>query len=129
MNTCSNDSGAGNALFFKVLKNQSSKYLFISIPNARQAYMTRHENDILLFNAKHKDLKILSSLQLPQVGHNPKGLKLIPRIRLGLIHLLFHKFKHSFQHTLNPNCGTVETTANYFLHSCYFFNFRKTNIL
>ena len=28
--------------------------------------------------------------------HNPKGLKLITRLRLGLCHLRFHKFKHSF---------------------------------
>ena len=29
--------------------------------------------------------------------HNPKGLKLITRLQLGLSHLRFHKFKHSFQ--------------------------------
>ena len=48
---------------------------------------------------------------------NPNGLKLITRLRLGLSHLRFHKFKHSFQDTLNPicNCGTVETTIHYLL--------------
>ena len=41
--------------------------------------------------------------------HNPKGIKLITRLRLGLSHLREHKFKHSFQDTLNPlcNCGQV----------------------
>ena len=42
--------------------------------------------------------------------YNPKGLKLITRLRLGLSHLRFHKFKH----TLTPicNCGTVETAVH-----------------
>ena len=58
--------------------------------------------------------------------HNPKGLKLITRLRLGLSHLRFHKFKHSFQDTLNPicNCGTVETTVHYLLHCPNFSNER-----
>ena len=51
-------------LFFKVVKNQSPKYLFISIPNARKAHKTRHKSNIPLFNVKHSDLKIISSLQL-----------------------------------------------------------------
>ena len=42
----------------------------------------------------------------------PKGLELITRLPLGLSHLRFHKFKHSFQDTLYPICnrGTVEKT-------------------
>ena len=60
--------------------------------------------------------------------HNPKGLKLITRLRLGLSHLRFHKFEHSFQDTLNPicNCGIVETTVNYLLHCPNFSNERLT---
>ena len=58
--------------------------------------------------------------------HNPRVLKLITRLRLGLSHLRFHKFKHSFQDTLNPicNCGTVETTVHYLLHCPNFSNER-----
>ena len=51
--------------------------------------------------------------------HNTKGVKLLTRLRLGLSHLRDHKFKHSFQDSLNPicNCGTdVETTTHYLLH-------------
>ena len=29
--------------------------------------------------------------------HNPKGVKLLTMLRLGLSHLREHKFKHSFQ--------------------------------
>ena len=34
--------------------------------------------------------------------HNAKGLKLITSLWLGLSHLRFHKYMHSFQDTLNP---------------------------
>ena len=39
--------------------------------------------------------------------HNPKGIKFITRLWLGLSHLREHKFKHSFQDSLNPfySCG------------------------
>ena len=60
--------------------------------------------------------------------HNPNGLKLITRLRLGLSLLRFHKFKHSFQDTLNPiyNCGSVETTIHYLLLCPNFSNERLT---
>ena len=50
----------------------------------------------------------------------PRGIKLLSRIRLGLSHLREHKFKHSFQDSLNPFCscgkGEVETSSHYLLH-------------
>ena len=60
--------------------------------------------------------------------HNPDNLKLITRLGLGLSHLRFHKFKHSFQATLNPicNCGSVERTIHYFLYCLNFSNERLT---
>ena len=51
--------------------------------------------------------------------HSPKGIKNKIRSRLGLSHLREHKFKHSFQNTLNPfcDCGCeIETTAHFPLH-------------
>ena len=33
--------------------------------------------------------------------HNPKGIKLVTKLRLGLSHLREHKFKRNFQDTLN----------------------------
>ena len=59
---------------------------------------------------------------------NPNDLKLITRLRVGLSHLRFHKFKHSFQDTLNPicNCGTVKTTIHYLLLCPNFSNERLT---
>ena len=37
--------------------------------------------------------------------HNPVGLKLLTRLRLGLSHLNQHKFNHNFQDCLNPLCS------------------------
>ena len=51
--------------------------------------------------------------------HNPKGIKLLTRLRLGLRHLCDDKFMHSFQDLLNPicNCGTdTKTTPHDLLH-------------
>ena len=61
--------------------------------------------------------------------HNPKGIKLITRLRLGLSHLREHKFKHSFQDTINPlcNCGqNIESSTHFFLHCPFFINERRT---
>ena len=63
--------------------------------------------------------------------HNPKGIKLVTRLRLGLSHLREHKFKHSFQDTLNPlcSCGVdIETTSHYFLH-CPLFHAERSSLL
>ena len=52
--------------------------------------------------------------------HNPKGVKLLTRLRLGLSHLGGeHKFKHSTQDSLNPICSCgidIETSAHVLLH-------------
>ena len=63
--------------------------------------------------------------------HNPKGIKLVTRLRLGLSHLREHKFKHSFQDTLNflYSCGLdIETTSYYFLHCPLFHAERSTRL-
>ena len=36
--------------------------------------------------------------------HNPKGLKDLTRLRTNFSYLRDHKFKHSFQDTINPFC-------------------------
>ena len=50
---------------------------------------------------------------------NHRGIKLITRVRVGLSHLHWHKFKHCFQDTLNPICSCgfdAESTSHYILH-------------
>ena len=61
--------------------------------------------------------------------HNPYGIKLLTRLRLGLSHLRDHKFRHCFQDTLNPlcDCGNdTEITTHFFLHWPSFHIFRQT---
>ena len=36
--------------------------------------------------------------------HNPSGIKLLTRLRLGLSHLNEHKFNHNFDDCVNPFC-------------------------
>ena len=51
--------------------------------------------------------------------HNPKEIKLLTKLRLGLSHLREHKFKHNFQDSLNPICSCVndiEMSAHFLRH-------------
>ena len=61
--------------------------------------------------------------------HNPRGIKFITRLRLGLSHLREHKFKNSFQDCLNPFCdcgnGEIETSSHYLLHCPNYTNERS----
>ena len=62
---------------------------------------------------------------------NHRRVKLITRLRVGLSHLREHKFKHSFQDTLNPICSCgfdVESTSHYILH-CPMYNDERHTIL
>ena len=60
----------------------------------------------------------------------PKEIKLVTKLRISLIHLREHKFKHSFQDTLNSLCSCgldIETTSHYFLHCPLFHAERSTS--
>ena len=61
--------------------------------------------------------------------HNPIGIKYLRRIRLGFIHLGYHKFKDGFLDVIDPHCtcstGT-ENTVHYFLHCPNFSTARNT---
>ena len=55
---------------------------------------------------------------------NPRGIKLLSRLRPGLSHLIERNFKHSFQDSLNPFCSCgkceVDTSSHYLLHCSNF---------
>ena len=62
---------------------------------------------------------------------NHTEIKLITRLRVGLSHLRKHKFKHSFQDTLNSiwSCGfDVESTTQYVLN-CLIYNDERLTLL
>ena len=51
--------------------------------------------------------------------NNPYGLKLLTRLRLGLSHLRYHKFRHNCQDCINRICVSaleIETTTHFLLH-------------
>ena len=60
--------------------------------------------------------------------HDPLGLKLLTRIRLGLSHLNEHRFNHNFDSCINPLCSCsleVESTKHFFLHCHHYTNIRN----
>ena len=62
-------------------------------------------------------------------SHNPQGLKLLTRLRLGLSHLRYHKFMHNFLNTINPLCSCdsdIEITLDILLYCPNFMECRNT---
>ena len=60
---------------------------------------------------------------------NPKGIKLLTSLRLGLSHLREHKFKNGFPDSLNPICSCVQnvgTSTHFLLHFSNYSNERLT---
>ena len=60
--------------------------------------------------------------------HNPKGIKYLTRLRVNFSHFRDHKFKHSFQDTINPFCTSsleAETTIHFILHCPSYENERN----
>ena len=56
--------------------------------------------------------------------HNPSGIKLLTRLRLGLSHLNEHKFNYNFDDCVNLFCTCSlepESTSHFFLH-CHHYN-------
>ena len=61
--------------------------------------------------------------------NNPVGLKLLTRLRLGLIHPTEHRFNHNCQNCINPLCSCIleiEPTSNFLLHCHLYTNIHLT---
>ena len=64
-------------------------------------------------------------------SRNPQGLKLLTRLRLGLSHLRYHRFKHTFLDTINPFCtcaSDIETTLHFLLYFPNIMKCRNTSL-
>ena len=134
-------------VFYKIFKNKSQAYLFNLIPARNTHYSLRNSDNIPCFNTKHNfskhyfslstitDLRKCDSfnvfkkeiLKLARASsntfynrHNPLAIKYITRTRLVLSHLRQHKFKHSFQDSINTicNCGNNFESVIYFCVHC-----------
>ena len=63
--------------------------------------------------------------------HDPIGLKLLTRLRLGFSHLNEHRFRHNFQDCMNPLCSCsldIEDTSHYLLH-CRHFSQQRIDLM
>ena len=62
---------------------------------------------------------------------DPKGLKFLTRLRLGLSHLNAHRFRHNFQDCLNPLCFcSLETEdMSYYLLHCHQFSNHRAHLM
>ena len=104
---------------FKLIPLRSSNYVTRNIHNI-PLFKTSHTffknsffpSTIIEWNKLDHNIRISSSFNIfrksilkfirPSANslfncHNPKGIKFITRLRLGLSHLRQHKFKHNFQ--------------------------------
>ena len=63
--------------------------------------------------------------------HNPIGMQLLTRIRLGFSHLNEHKFRHNFRDFLNTlyERKLEPETTSHFLLRCHLFQVERTNLL
>ena len=61
--------------------------------------------------------------------HDPLGIKLLTRLRVGLSHFNEHRFRYNFQDCLNPLCSCsleVESNIHFFLHCQHFIQSHQT---
>ena len=146
------------SFLYKVIANQSPLYLFNMIPMQNTSRPSRGSDNIPLLGTKHNffqnsyfsatikewnrldiDIRKSDSISifkkvrpLPNKisnSHNPQGLKLLTRLRLGLSYLRYHKFKHNFLDTINPlcSCGSdIETALHFLLYCPNFMQCRNT---
>ena len=112
------------SLSFRKIETNNSRTLFASNVSEwnRLDLRIRNYESLPIFRKKYSSFQKTSS-QFYLNYHNPKGVKLITRLRLGMSHLREHKFKHNFQDSINPlcNCGhDIESTTHFVLHPLLF---------
>ena len=98
-----NTRNANNIPLFKVKHNFFKNSFFPSVVIEWNKLDLNIRNSENLFIFKKKLLKFIRpSGNSVFKCHNPKGIKLLTRLRLGLSHLREHKFRHDFLDSLNP---------------------------
>ena len=93
-------------------KTETYHYITASFENSFFPYKIADCNKIDLDIRKSQSYAIFQNVLL-KIGrlnkcsiyriHNPMGLKLLTRLRLGLSHLHEHRFNHNFQSCINPS--------------------------
>ena len=116
-----NTRNANNFFQFKVKHNFFQNSFFLSVVIEWNKVDQNIRNTENLFLIEKKLLKFIRpSGNNVSRCHNPRGIKLLTRLRLGLSHLRKHKFEHGFIDSLNPICsyGQNIETSNHFLLQC-----------
>ena len=125
-----NTRNANNIPQFKVKHNffQNSFFPSVVIEWNKPDQNIRNSQNLFIF--KKKILKFIRpSGNSVSRCHNPKGIKLLTRLKLDLSHLREHKFKHGFLDSLNPICScgqNIETSTHFLLHCSNYSNERLT---
>ena len=119
-----------NILQFKVKHNFFQIMFFPSLVNEWNKLDQNIRSSENLFIFKKKLLKFIRpSGNSVFRCHDPKRIKLLSRLRLGLSHLRERKFKHGFLDSLNPICScgqNIETSTHFLLHCSNYSNERLT---
>ena len=136
---------------FKLIPSRSSSYVTRNI-HSISFFKTRHTfskncffpSTVIEWKKRYHNIRNSSSFNIFRKSilkfirssansffdcHNPKGVKFITRLPLSLSHLRQHKFKHSFQDSLNPFCSCgldIESTAHFILHCPTYITERRT---
>ena len=127
-----NTRNTNNIPLFKVKHNffQNSFFPSAVIEWNKLDLNIRNSESLNIFNKTLLNL-IRSSRRNVFNCHNPKGVKLLTRSRLGLSHLREHKFKLSFRDSLNSicSCGNDIETSAHFLLRCPNFSIERSTFL
>ena len=142
------------ACFYKIQSTGLPKYLLQLIPTNNHSYIniphyycrtdtfknSFFPNVINEWNKLDDEIKGATSFSLFKASllktgrphanstyriHNPVGIRLLTRLRLGLSHLNEHKFRHNF---VNPLCSCSikpETTIHFLLHCRNFLSISR----
>ena len=106
---------ANNIPRFKVRHNFFQNSFFPSVVIEWNKLDQNIRNSENLFIFKKKLLKFIRpSGNSVFRCHNPEGIKLLTRLRIGLSNLREHEFKHGFLDSLNPICSCGQRNINSF---------------
>ena len=117
--------------FYKIFKNQSSRYHNELLLLQTTSHNTSYSRNIPLFHFKHDSFKNLFQDPLLTVHIIALILRVLNilrlRFRLGLSHLLDHKFKHGSLDSLNAICSCgfdIERNCHSLLHCLQFYKWK-----
>ena len=107
------------------ITTRTNKYKFSFFPHSVNAwsnlsYLIKASPSINIFKKRYMDFYRVNANSIFKI-HNPVGIKLLTRLRVGLSHLREHKYNHHFYDTHNPYCscdGISNESVDHYLLCC-----------